>query len=1031
MRYYYKFWVIWLLILFTFIPESIHASGTGKITNETVRVKIYITDNNGYAISDAKMMIGENFIHVVKEKDGYYEFAVNPNDIVTISAVGYITDVLSGQDVINNNNVGLERTANYSSPDDNMPLPYMTIKRRHATGSYNVIKGEDLLNYPSTDLRSSFIGKVPGIMVNENHGAPGSHPAELRGFYGVSAKTNVTSRGSNLMYVIDGIPANVSEIPLDPGEIETVTVIKDIVGKTMFGPLGADGIMYIRTRRGTSEKSILNVSIENGMSEIDRFPEWVAGADYARLNNQARESNGRNPLYSQADIAAYENNDPYNLKHPNVNYRDYMLKNDRIFQRANISARGGSESARYSSYIGFNREGDIFSIGSTADYNRLNVRSNLDIEINDHISTELDINGTLGLRRTPGYGYTTGEGQELMGIYEFNTALPHILLTPPVEFPVYAKNDPELSQPWYGISSRYANPVGNLLGSGDYTEQNRQAGVKFSINYNLSQLVKGLTTRSSIGFDALNLIRIGQANRYEGYRINVGENDITFTRLQTGISDDTRRKLHDYYYIRTAFSQSLNYSASVAKHGIQSSLTYFFYRKFSDNTRDPEPHLLGVWNGKYVYNDRFTIHGVVNYAHTYSFLKENRGGIFPAVGAGWVISEGRKFLSYLKLRAEMGIIGYDPYLDPHIVRSRFASTTRSSFGPHSLNRWFGTSVETSPPSTYPTWIGNADLTWEKREEFNLGLEGSILNNSIFLEVNYFNTFHNGVIGRLTNSLPSVTGMSAALPYINHDQYRYEGIEAGLQLVENIGKFYFSIGGNATVQRSEIVKYDEPNYRYEYQFRTGQPVDTYWGLNYIGRFSNDEEALVIPQLFDPVLHEGDLKYEDKNGDGVIDENDYSAIGNLSPRVFYALNLNFKYNNFEISAIGTGAALFDIPLTSAYFQNGWGDNNYSVFVRDNIGEAYPKLTYERINNNFQASNFWLTKGDFLKIKNAEFAYTIPGRRLQIIKATGMRIFVRGSNLLTISSVKDIDPESPTSGITSYPLYKTYTAGVSLTF
>src|SRR5690606_1580882 len=149
------------------------------------------------------------------------------------------------------------------------------------------------------------------------------------------------------------------------------------------------------------------------------------------------------------------------------------------------------------------------------DYNRVNLRSNVDIDINEYISADLDINGGFGIRRTPGYGYTTGEGQSLMGSYEFNVALPYIISTPPVEFPVYANNDPDLSQPWYGMSSRYDNPIGSFLGSGDYTEQNRHAGVNIAINYNLSQLIEGLSSRSAFGFDGLNLIRIGQANRYE------------------------------------------------------------------------------------------------------------------------------------------------------------------------------------------------------------------------------------------------------------------------------------------------------------------------------------------------------------------------------------------------------------------------------------------------------------------------------------------------------------------------------------
>lgn len=1025
-----------ILLLAGGLTGNLTAREIKKENEKSVAVNLSIIDDNYKPIKDVKILLGSELAYVRITENGKYIIEVTPEDMVILSAPGFESMIFPGMHILGNDTIRMISAVNGFDPAETVPLPHMTLKKKHLTGAYNVIKGESLVRYPSTDLRLSFAGQVPGLQVTERHGAPGTHPAEQRGMYGLGEQVSISARGRGLTYVIDGIPANITEIPLDPEEIESVTVIKDIVGKTMFGPLGADGIMYIKTRRGKINESYMNINVESGTSVIDRFPEWVTGADYARLNNQAREADGIAPLYSQSDIAAYGKNDPYDLKYPSVDFWNYMLKETRVFQRASVSARGGNETARYSSYLGFNREGDIFKIGSDADYNRLNLRSNVDIDINHFISTELDINGSLGIRRTPGYGYTTSEGQALMGIYEFNTALPHLRTTPPVEFPVYANNDPSLALPWYGISSRYANPVGNLLGSGNYTEQNRQAGVKVAVNLDLSQFVEGLTSRTAFGFDALNLIRIGQANQYEGYRVLVNENDTVFTRLQTGISDDTRRKLHDYYYIRTAFSQNLNLNRSYDLHDIESSLTYYLYRKFSDNMRDPEPQLLGVWTGTYTYNDKYSVQGVVNYAHTYSFLKGKRGGFFPSFGASWIISEEdfmseTGFIDFLKLRSEIGVLGYDPYLDPHIVRSRFVTTTRSSFGPHPLNRWFGTNVETNPSSAYPYWVGNPDLSWEKRKEFNIGIDALMLNRRLSVEVNYYNALRDGIIGRLTNSLPDVTGMSGALPYYNHNKYRYFGVETGVQYSDMTGKLNYSIGGNATFRNSKIVKYDEPNYRYEYQFRTGNPVDTYWGLNYIGKFMTDAEALVIPQLFDSKLHAGDLKYEDTNKDGVVDEHDYSAIGNTSPRLFYSLNLFLKYANFELTAIGTGAAMYDIARTSAYFHNGWGDNNYSAFVRDNIGGEYPRLTYERVNNNFVESNFWLVKGDYFKIKNVEFAYTIPASRLKFIRSNGIRFFVRGSNLLTISSVKEIDPESPTSGITSYPLYKTYTAGVSLTF
>ena len=1040
MTFYYKsclnYKIVAVLFFFLFFSGTINAFTRANKVSESVVVNMSIADNNGKIISNAKIKNGEDIICSSTNKDGLYSFTANSDDIVTLLAPGFEIKFSSVKEIMNDNIVELNHLDLSMSLDEDIPLPYMTDKKRYLTGSYNVIEGDDLEKYPSTDLRLSLIGKAPGLQITEMHSAPGSHPGEWRGIYGSTEKVTISARGRNLNYVVDGVPANFAEVTLNPGEIESITVIKDIVGKAMYGPLGADGILFIKTKRGKPGENRLNVNLESGVNVIDRFPQWVGGADYARLHNQARLADGFDQLYNDNDIAEYAKNDPYDLVHPSVDYHDYMLKDTRVFQRANISARGGSENAQYASFIGFNREGDIFKIGSTADYNRINLRSNLDVDITDRISVEIDINGRLGIRNSPAYGYATSDGSSLMEVYEFNGALPFIQRTPPVEFPVYANNDPNLSQPWYARSNRYNNPIGEYLGSGDYSEQNRQAGARLALNYDLSQIVDGLESQTNFGFDVLNLLRIGQANRYEGYGVNVQGNDTTFSRIQTGIHDDTRRKLHDYYFIRTVFSQNFNYKKSFGVHDIESSLTYFAHKKIEDKGRRPEVQLLGVWTANYIYNNRYIFNGVLNYDHTYSFSKSSRNQVFPSIGAGWIVSEEDfmpkdGFLNYLKLRTELGVMGYNSYLNPYVLNSRFVGTTRASFGPHDLNRWFGTTVETSPPSTYPSWVGNPNLAWEKRREFNLGIEGQMINNKLFAEVSYYNTIRDDIIGRQSNSLPDITGMSGALPYVNYMKYKYYGVETGLNYRDQIGKLELAVDGYLTYQNSERLIFDEPNYREEYQFRTGRSIDTYWGLKHIGQFSSDEEALKIPQLFDAVLHEGDFKYADMNGDGVVDEDDVTAIGNTIPRIFYSLNLNLKYSNFELSVIGTGASQFDIPMTSRYFRSGGGDDNYSVFIRDNNGGDYPKLTYETVNNNFRPSSFWLMKGDYFKIKNVELAYTISGDKLNSIKSKGIRVFVRAANILTISSVKDIDPESPNSGISSYPLNKTFTGGISLTF
>ena len=207
----------------------------------------------------------------------------------------------------------------------------------------------------------------------------------------------------------------------------------------------------------------MNVNVESGVSMVDRFPEWVSGADYARLNNQARLANGLEANYDNSDITAYARNDAYDMYHPSVNFRDMLLKNTRSFRRANVSSRGGNELIQYASYLGYAGEGDIYSLGPYAGYDRISTRSNIDVRITDNIGVKFDIYGGLTIRRSSNYGYTstTGEGGDQMDIVELNSVLKDITSIPPVAFPVYANNDPELADPWYAVTPAYpSNPVG-------------------------------------------------------------------------------------------------------------------------------------------------------------------------------------------------------------------------------------------------------------------------------------------------------------------------------------------------------------------------------------------------------------------------------------------------------------------------------------------------------------------------------------------------------------------------------------------
>jgi len=1044
-KIYKSFRIICVLLIGLSVTAPISAQGrTGK-SARTISVGLKVVEDNGTPVPAAKVVIGEGLIHATTDDNGAYSITAYPTDIVTITASGFEENVSQLQDLLKDNVIKLTRSKMFMTSDDDVQLPYMTQKKRFITGSSYVLKSNQLEKYPSLDLRNAFTGLVPGLMIREYDGSTGISAEERLGSYFITEKVGVTARGRPMVYIIDNVPVDITEMTLDPQEIESVTVIKDVVGKAMYGPIGADGIIFIKTRRGRANERVLNVNTEYGVSVVDRFPGWVSGADYARLNNLARTEDGLTPNYTTTDITAYERNDAYDMYHPSIKFRDMMLKNTKSFQRASISSSGGSDMVQYSSYLGYSGEGDIYKIGPAANYNRINARSNLDIKITDFIGLQFDIAAGLTVRSSPNYGYTstTGEGGAQMELNEIRTVLNEITSIPPVAFPIYANNDPALKAPWYGVSSLYReNPIANITRNGYYNETGRKASAKIALKYDLSNFISGLKSQATLGFDALNLIRIGKSKDYLAYIVTpsvsakTGNDTILLTKAQDVVDNPSLLNLHDYYYIRLAFSESLSYQKKFGNNDIQSTLTYFLYRMSINGIEEPRRQQLAAWTGKYTFNDKYTFQAVLNYAGTFSFAEDKRNGLFPSAGAAWIISDesfmsNLKFINYLKLRAEAGILGYESWLTPHYNLDNFTSTTGSNFGPYSVGKWFGPDNETSPYIAYPNRIGNPDLTWEKRKEISIGMDGLLFNNRLLFEVGYYNNLRSGQIVQLAYGLPFIAGYSGALPRFNYNDTRFFGVETALQFTDNAGAFGYSFGANATIQNSKIEKYDEPAYRSAYQSRVGTAADTYWGQTCLGKFSSDAEALVVPQLFDVVLRQGDLKYKDMNDDGVVDDNDQSALANTSPRLYYSLNGILNYKNFGLTIIGTGCAFYDIPLTNAYYWNGWGDDNYSNFVRDNTGGAYPRLTYYKVNNNFVNSDFWLTKGDYFKIQNVELAYTIPATKLQIIRSRGMRLFVRGANLLTISQVKDVDPESINSGVTLYPMNRTFTGGIKLTF
>ncbi|MBC8005887.1 MAG: TonB-dependent receptor plug domain-containing protein, partial [Verrucomicrobia bacterium] len=263
---YLKFRYIVLLLLCMLLSVSIIAQEDAEKKKKATQVTIRVTDENGSPIPNAQVVVGEGIIHAQTDANGTFTFKGVADDFVSVVTAGYDQSTLLVEQLLTDNLIKLKKSKMQMNSVDDVPLPFVTKKKRYVTGNTSTLSSSQLEKYPSTDLRNALTGLVPGVEVRELNGQPGMSAEENSSRFGFSQKINIGARGRNLMYIIDDIPSDITEMPLDPIEIASISVVKDIVGKAMFGPAAADGVIFIKTKRGKVNERILNVNIENGMS---------------------------------------------------------------------------------------------------------------------------------------------------------------------------------------------------------------------------------------------------------------------------------------------------------------------------------------------------------------------------------------------------------------------------------------------------------------------------------------------------------------------------------------------------------------------------------------------------------------------------------------------------------------------------------------------------------------------------------------------------------------------------------------------
>ena len=617
---------------------------------------------------------------------------------------------------------------------------YLPMNRRVAvderTGSTRSIGRGAVGKYPSADIRNQLTGLIPGLEVVEKSGTTGISAATDQ------ASVLLNARGKAIQYVVDDVPVYITQLQLDPEQIESVTLLTDIADKAQFGPTAADGVLYIRTRRGRIGATDVKLNFERGVSVVDRFPEWVGGVDYAKMNNYARYSEGLAPLYGTLALDGYRRRNPDDMQYPNVDFRSLMLKDTKPYTRAGVLIDGGTKAVRYNAHIGYAGEGDIYKIGPTSDFNRLNVHTRVDATITRRLRAGVSFFGGMTFRRSPMYGRGTSNADELTAVLRDLQTIPSIAFPLHVEPPTEGSGAEDAAigrgRTIYGVSNRYPdNPVAALSENGSYTTKGRTGMVNATLDYDCSSFAKGLRSTTFVNLNVYSMTRIGKNPDYVAYVYNPSDYTLgamSPTHRGEEVSDKSLKDKYTYQSLNLYERLSYDFARNGHKLGVTATYYISSVARTGQSSYDRQQNLIGTVS--YSYGGRYLVEGVVNYAGSSRLRAGKRYGTFPSAGVAWVMSKeaflaDAGWLDLLKLRAQGGVLGYESFGAQYLYEDDYQVGSNMTFGPStSQGGWLGKSSTVTYPRTNLTRLGNPDLGWEKRKEASAGVDMRMLRDRL-------------------------------------------------------------------------------------------------------------------------------------------------------------------------------------------------------------------------------------------------------------------------------------------------------------
>lgn len=1011
----------------------------GFNTQQNVKkhVKGSVVDANGEPIIGATIkIVGSNGAGAITDIDGNFELEAPAYSTLQVSYIGYTDQQIRLQ---GRTQLKVTMKEDQQSLDEVVVIGYGTTTRRSVTGAVDQVRSEIIDDKPVANVTQALQGAAPNLIIQRKSFNPNGENNNIN-IRGIS-----TLNSNSPLIVIDGLVMNDGALnDINPSDIENISILKDAGSAAIYGSRSSNGVILVTTKKGRlNEPTRIKLSTSVGWEDPDILFTPVAGYQNATLKNIALMNNGSNPEFTPEQIR-----DLYNHRQEEQWFLPQIFRTA-LQQKHNLSVSGGSQKSTYMVSLGYYDQESNYVGNKNFGIQRYNLRTNVTTELgpvkvqasmaytrNNSLSTaggSLEIDAT----RTPPYYYNKMKEN---GKYLLNSVLS--------EF----------------------NPLGSLEASG--TNKYRNNDLVLNLNAEI-KLFDGLKLRGVFGADVAGQHRYTRTNPVYYYNSPDDEKP-SHIQNEKNYTDDWN---YDSYLLNSQLL--LDYNKSFGKHNVSGlfGVTNESYTGSGNEVRvdyantdlgtsardeavitigngshvspeDSNRTSLTSMLGRFAYNwdERYYAEFSFRYDGSSKFNKDNRWDIFPSASLGWRISSEPWMKAYaekvgdLKIRSSYGVLGNQTI-------GTYARYT--TYNMYTNSYVYNNSAVTGAGFT----LGTNDIEWEKTYTFNLGFDATFLKGALNVSFDYFNKRTKGIL--LSPESPGVFGTTVSVD--NEGEMANHGWELSANYRLKTGDFVHNFNFNIADSYNTLKKYPEgetisSSDEIRFLRRVGVPLGSYYGYKTAGLFQSYDEIAVSAVPVGASVQPGDVKYVDRNNDGVIDSKDRYILGNAFPRYTFGFNYSVSWKGFDLGIFAQGVLKRDMAVRGELMEPFHGNYSYVIFKHQldywtptNTGAKYPRLTApgsaSHSNNFSYASDLYILNGAYMRLKNITLGYTLPKTLTQKVGVQKCRVYVTGQNLLTFSHNSFIDPESSefnnqmsnggANSARNYPTLKYYGFGLDIDF